>query len=290
MWSAPRHHAGRASRIPKSLECEGFRARRLGPQLLHCDYALRRTASQAARSNPGVMRNRLHGLLRGSRVGEWATLCVLAGLTSSCTSFASVRSAQVIPGFGVDLGATASSPPGDDAAWFWTLDCADNCNHFIVSPHAGLRYGIVPDPTGPAFDIGAGISGTYSYIESYVQLARDATPFGVGVRVGIPGGWREDALFARFDKPIGSTSRLLFVPTLFRHGGNSPSGQIPGSFLAIAPGLGFFRSHEGGSYTLSLVPVLGRTNREYLNFRMAPARRVSTVTGFLVVGLTLTID
>jgi hypothetical protein len=224
---------------------------------------------------------------RGAGLG--ALLAALS-LASACTSFAGVRSAEVDDGFHADLGITAATPPGDDAAWFWTLDCAEDCDHFIVSPHAAIGYGFVPS-TGPSVDVGLGISGSYGYLEGYVQLARDQNPFGLGARIGAPGtDWREDSLFARFDRSIGAATRLLFVPSFFLHSGNSPNGQIPASFLAVAPGLGLFRSHEGGSYTVSLVPVFGQTKREYLHFGMTPRRSVTSWSGFLVAGLTLTIN
>jgi hypothetical protein len=208
-------------------------------------------------------------------------LCSLGFL--GCTSFADVRSAEVRPGLQVDGGITVSAPPGDAAAWFWTLDCASHCDHAIISPNVAIRHGRVPQSGGRPYELGAGISGMFPYATGYLQLARGPRPVGVGARVGIPfTTWREDAIFARYDLSSGST-RVVLAPTVFLHSGSSPNGGNRGWFLAFAPALGLQHERSGVSVTTSLAPVLGHTKRS----RSLGREVISGSAAFLVAGLSL---
>ena len=203
-----------------------------------------------------------------------------------CTSFADVRSAEVMPGGQLDVGVTMSTPAGDAASWFWSYDCASDCDRAIFSPNVAFRYGRVPEARGRPWELGAGTSGTFPYATGYLQLARGPRPFGVGARVGVPvGSWREDAVFARYDLSSGST-RFVLTPTIFLHSGNSPNGQQPGWFLALAPAFGVQHSFSGVSATGSLTPVVGRTRRGSLNFGLRE-RWVTGNVAFLVAGVSL---
>jgi hypothetical protein len=171
----------------------------------------------------------------------------------ACTSFNSVRSAEVYRGPAIALQGTVTTAPGDDAAWFWGLDCSSDCNRVLASFDGGVTFGSTSGRT--PFSVGAGFSGIlYPYLEGYAQLNRaEQNPWGAGVRVGVPvQSWTEHQLFARFDRPLGDGKRLLFNPTLFLHTGNSPNGANPGHMLAFVPGVGVLFEGE----TMSFIPAV----------------------------------
>jgi hypothetical protein len=171
----------------------------------------------------------------------------------ACTSFSSVRSAEVHRGPALALQATVTTAPGDDAAWFWGLDCSSDCNRVLTSVDGGVTFGSTSGRT--PFTVGAGFSGLlYPYLEGYTQLNRPGrNPWGAGVRVGVPvQSWTEHQLFARFDRPLGDGKRLLLNPTIFLHAGKSPNGANPGHMLAFVPGVGVLFEGE----TMSFIPAL----------------------------------
>jgi hypothetical protein len=187
-------------------------------------------------------------------------LCTLA--LPACTAFSSVRSAEVVPGTTFDVGITATTPPGDAAAWFWSYDCASACDGAFAAVDVAFTRGHVPEGSGRPFEIGAGLSGFYPYAHGYVQLRRGPRPLGIGGRVALsPIGWHEAALLFRHDVPLGSRARLLVVPTLFSHWGNSPNGANPGRLVAFAQGLGVAYRSGGVSLTPSALLVVGRVHR-----------------------------
>src|SRR5687768_13372043 len=115
-----------------------------------------------------------------SRIGRISRVLVMRrliwllflGSSASCTAFSTVRSARVTPGLSGTIQASVASPPGDDAAWFWSFDCADQCNHAIPSTDVVLAYGNQWS-NGRVFTIGGGINGLQPYVEIYTELSAD---------------------------------------------------------------------------------------------------------------------
>ena len=87
-----------------------------------------------------------------------STLTALVLATVSCTSFATVRSAEVQPGPSLALQASVTTLPGDDAGWFWSYDCEAECNDPIVGGDAGFTYGWAG---AKSFALSAGASGSH---------------------------------------------------------------------------------------------------------------------------------
>jgi len=160
-------------------------------------------------------------------------LCVGA----NCASFATVRSAEVAPGASIVTQASLAGRPGDDAAWFFTLDCAANCDRPIASGDVVFAYGVNAGSDMP-FTIGAGLNGTFPYVEGYAQLGRGTIPFGIGARAGIPIGWAMHELYGRVDIPLSQSARVLWNPGVVYLVGNSPNGENPGSLTALTQGVG----------------------------------------------------
>ena len=123
------------------------------------------------------------GLWSARRSGRGSTpsLCppwplALAILVTGCTSFTTVRSAEVRPGGRLDASLTLATPPGDAAAWFWAWDCPYRCNRALLSPGLALNHGVRPEAGGLPYELGVGMSGTYPFLQGYVQLeSRDRT-------------------------------------------------------------------------------------------------------------------
>ena len=193
-----------------------------------------------------------------ARILLLGTLVVLG----ACTSFSSVRSAEVHRGPAIALQGTFATAPGDDAAWFWGLDCSSDCNRALASFDGGVTFGSASGRT--PYSVGAGFSGLlYPYLEGYTQLNRAGqNPWGAGVRVGVPlHSWTEHQLFARFDRPLGDGQRLLLNPTVFLHAGKSPNGANPGHMLAFVPGVGVLFEGETMSFIPALSVGVGRGER-----------------------------
>lgn len=211
-----------------------------------------------------------------------AVLGALLATLEGCTSFVPVRSAEVVPGRRLDVGATLATPPGDAAAWFWAYDCDYRCDRWVPSVDVGFTKGVVPDAGGRPYEWGAGLAGFYPYAHGYVQLRPGPRPFGIGTRAAISfAGWYELSLHARQDVPLGRRTRLLLVPAGFLHGGNSPNGRNPGTFAAVAQGIGLERDAGRSSVTPSVLFVLGRVDRS------SYGQRTTDVTGFLVMSLSV---
>jgi hypothetical protein len=188
-------------------------------------------------------------------------LFLVCGTAASCTSFATVRSAEVHPGPSLTAQASISTPPGDGPAWFWTYACASGCDRAIGGFDAALAFGRTE---GTPFTIGAGASGLlYPYVEGYVQLGRGERPYGVGARLGVPViGWVEHQVYGRYDVRLGNGRRLLLNPGLFYHGGNTPNGENPGHFVALVQGVGLLLEGERASVVPAFSIVAGRGERE----------------------------
>ena len=187
----------------------------------------------------------------------------LLSLLAGCTSFATVRSAEVRSGPSASLQASARTPPGDEAAWFWSLDCAERCNRPVPGADAGATVGWRPGAGRRAVALGVGLNGLYPYVDGYVQLGDGGRPFGLGARVGLPlTSWREHQLYGRYDVTLGPSRRLLLNPALFLHEGRSPNGENAGSFLAFVQGIGVEHRGEAMSLTPALAIGVGRARRD----------------------------
>jgi hypothetical protein len=200
-----------------------------------------------------------------------ALLCFAVFGAHGCTAFSTVRSAQVHPGSSVTVQASVASRPGDDAAWFWSWDCAESCDHRIPSADIVYAYGRVSHVVRP-YTIGGGINGTSPYVEGYAQLT-DSTrlPFGVGGRLGIPlGVVREHQVYARADFRVGEHARLLWNPGVFYHSNKPSNGNSVGSFLGLVQGFGL----ELGSVTPSIAIVWGKAERRTGGISRGPTQKV----------------
>src|SRR5438477_5568418 len=102
-------------------------------------------------------------------VSQRRLVVLLPLLLVACTSFGTLRSAEVVPGPLFVVQASTSTPPGDDAAWLWSFDCASQCNHPIVAADLNVGYGFA-FAKGPAVAASVGMSGTYPYFDGYPQL------------------------------------------------------------------------------------------------------------------------
>jgi hypothetical protein len=193
-----------------------------------------------------------------------------------------VRPAQVTPGSTFTIQLSLATPPGDDAAWFWSFDCDAECNRSIFSYDLGYTNGF--DAGGTPFEMGFGISGIYPYAQGYAQLGKGRVPWGLGMRVGVPAGWHEHHLFARMGLPLNERTNLLLSPMLFLHTGNSPNGQNPGSFIGFVQGVGL----EARGARFTAIPafslVAGRTQRESYGRQVASSW---TVFGTASVSLSV---
>jgi hypothetical protein len=218
------------------------------------------------------------------RVSGAIIFAALQPLVIGCTSFATVRSAEVSPGSSAALQASVSTRPGDVAGWFWSYDCAQACDRPVPGGDVGLTYGWPREGGARAFALGVGMSGAHPYVDGYLQLGGGRQPFGLGVRVGPPvTTWREHQLYARYDVPLGGARRLLLNPALFIHEGRSPNGENPGSFVGFVQGVGLL--HEGArvSWTPAVALVAGRAQRTSSDQQYGP---VWSMFGTASLGVT----
>src|SRR4029078_7915499 len=146
---------------------------------------------------------------RSGMVLPMKTLLVGLITMGGCAAFTTVRSAEVTPGPAVTTQASMAGRPGDDAAWFFSFDCAASCDHAIMSTDIAFAYGMNVGSTIP-FTFGGGLNGTFPYFEGYAQLGRGKIPFGIGARGGVPTGWAMDQLYGRLDVPLSASARLLW--------------------------------------------------------------------------------
>ena len=183
-------------------------------------------------------------------------------LAAGCTSFATVRSAEVRPGPSVTAQVASTSLVGPVAGWLWSYDCAADCDHSIQSLDLTLSYGKRGETP---FSIGIGLNGTSGFAEGYFQLrSAERFPFGVGGRLGLPIGpaW-ENQVYGRLDIPMGSSARLLWNPGVFHTSITSPNGANHGSFIGLVQGIGLELGSGAVTFTPSVAAVWGRA--EYNN-------------------------
>lgn len=199
-----------------------------------------------------------------------AFLTVLLLATTGCASFATVRPARVQPGGSLTVQGSLTTPPGEDAGWFWSLECEAGCNHPVAAVDAAYTFGWT-GATPVALGLGVN-GGVFPYVEGYVQMNGDSLrAFGVGARAGIPVfGWSNHQLYARYDLPLANGTRLLLNSGVFLHTGNSPNGENPGHFVALVPAVGV--EHRGRRRTTipALALVLGRGERDSYGQQVGP--------------------
>jgi hypothetical protein len=170
--------------------------------------------------------------------------------------------------------ASASTPPGDVTAWFWSFDCAVNCDRVVVGGDVGLTYGW-PSAGKAGAALGVGVNGTHPYVDGYLQLGAGRNPFGVGARIGPPvTSWREHQLYGRFDVRLSENTRLLLNPALFIHEGRAPNGASPGSFVGFVQGVGLLMAGSRVSWTPAIALVAGRAQRKSYGQKYGPERSV----------------
>jgi hypothetical protein len=226
---------------------------------------------------------------RGGHFIRMSPLLILGGpmLFTGCSTFVHVRSAEVSPGRTVDAVLTYAPPPGDAAAWFWSFECASDCDRAIPGAAAGVRYGFVPSDGGPAFEVGGGVSGLIPYAEGYAQILRGRHPLGLGVRLGLLGSRHEEVLYARYDLVISRDVRILLNPALYWTATGGSRGTR-GSFAALAPGVGLtLGDDQGFSTILSLAYIHARSSR-YPDLDYGGLSRPTS--SFYVAGVTLSFD
>jgi hypothetical protein len=181
-------------------------------------------------------------------------------LAGACTSLATVRSADVMPGLSAAVQAATSTKPGDAIGWFFH-DCA-RCDIRIASGDVGITYGSQRGGDARPFAIGFGISGIYPYADGYLQLDTGPTPAGVGVRAAFLPRWVQGQLYGRFDLPVGARARLLLNPAVFVQTGTSPNHRNPGTFLALVQGIGLLLEGDYVSLTPGVALVAGTGSHE----------------------------
>ena len=211
-----------------------------------------------------------------------ALVATAVAASGACTSFSTVRSAEVYAGPSVGVQASASTPPGDDAGWFWSYDCATNCSHPVVGGDLGVTYGWIGAQRG--FALAIGTAGMHPYIDAYAQLGAGRSPWGVGGRLGVFGNWREHQVYGRYDVRLGNRSRLLLNPALFIHEGASPNGENPGKFVGFVQGVGVLFEGRNVSWTPAISLVSGRADRTSYGEKIGPT---TSVFGAASLGLTL---
>lgn len=186
-----------------------------------------------------------------------ALFLFFALLATGCTGFAPVRSGEVVPGRRLEVAVTASTPPGDETAWFWSFDCSLECDHPVAALSISGMYGVVP-VEGPAFELGGGWSGTHPYVEGFVQLGDGGEPFGVGARVGVlRHDWSEDVLYAAYDVAAWRDGKIVGTTSILRHGGRTPNGATEGTVMALIQGMAL----TGGRIEPSVAGAVGRAER-----------------------------
>ena len=222
--------------------------------------------------------------MMSKRIHTAALASALTVAAAGCTSFSTLRSAEVYSGPSMTLQASVSTPPGPETGWFWSFDCPEACDHPVVGADLGFTYGSTAGFAGRPVALGLGVNGTHPYVDGYVQINKGTRPFGVGARVGLPiTGWLEHQLYGRYDVRVGQSTRLLLNPALFVHHGRSPNGENPGSFVAFVQGVGLLLERESVSFTPGVALVAGRAERTSYGRQFGP---VTSVFGTASLGLT----
>ncbi len=182
-------------------------------------------------------------------------------LSDGCGTFANVRSAEVMPGPSVAVQALVSTPTGEAASWFFSLDCY-RCNNAAYGGDIGFTYGISRPGGGAPVALGVGVSGINPYVDGYVQLDGDRSPSGIGIRIATLPSWSQFQLYVRHDIPLGQDRRVLLNPAVFMITGDSPNGANDATFLAFVQGIGLELMGERTSFTPAIALVAGWSDRD----------------------------
>lgn len=209
-----------------------------------------------------------------------AVICVSAAI-SGCTSFSSVRSAEVNPGVSARVQGAVASRPGEEAAWFFNLDCY-RCSAIPPAVELGIEYGVLPE-NGRAYSLGASFNGFYPQLDGYVALhTAERSASGIGARVGVPvWSWTSHQLYGRYDRVLGPRTRLLYNPAVGLHIGNSPNGENPGHILTLVQGIGIQFESRNITFVPSFALVLGTGGRTSYGDPSSFTTAFGTISGSL---------
>jgi hypothetical protein len=166
-----------------------------------------------------------------------------------------------MPGPSVAFQASASTPTGESASWFWSYDCY-RCNRPAFAGDIGFSYGVRRADGARPLELGLGITGIRPYVDGYLQLDGGRTPYGVGFRVAPSGTWSQYQLYGRYDILLRDNRKLLLNPSAFLITGDSPNGANDASFLAFVQGIGMLFEGERTSLTPAIAIVAGWSDRE----------------------------
>jgi hypothetical protein len=173
-----------------------------------------------------------------------AALALLPGCTLS-----TVRSAEVYPGLSMSAQASAMSPPGADAYWFWAFDC-DGCNQWIPGLYAEMTRGSVSADGTRGHEFSAGMDAFSPFVGAYKQLGKsERSAYGIGGRVALPLiSWNWSQVYGRYDRILRPGQRLLVNPAVLLHWGNSPNGENPGYYVGLVQGVGMQEEGDHASF------------------------------------------
>ena len=190
---------------------------------------------------------------------RFPVLLLALALLSGCT-LSTVRSAEVYPGLSLNAQASSTTPPGEDAAWFWSADQS------VPGLYAELTLGNVSADGASGNELSAGLNAFSPFIGAYTQLGKsERSAYGIGGRLGIPVvSWSSSQLYGRYDRILAPGQRLLLNPAVVLHWGNSPNGENPGYFLALVQGVGMeFEKDYVSFITAASVVLMGGDRSSY---------------------------
>jgi hypothetical protein len=190
-----------------------------------------------------------------------AVLLAALALLSGCT-FSTVRSAEVYPGLSGSVQLSATTPPGEDAYWFWAFDCY-RCNAPVPGLYGEMTLGNVSADGARGNELSAGIDGFSPFVGAYTQLAKgERSAYGIGGRLALPiTSWNWSQVYGRYDRLLGPGQRLLLNPAVVLHWGNSPNGENPGHYLGLVQGVGMEMEGDHVSFIPAASVVLLRGKR-----------------------------
>jgi hypothetical protein len=188
-------------------------------------------------------------------------LLLALALLSGCT-LSTVRSAEVYPGLSASVQASATTPPGEDAYWFWAYDCS-RCNESVPGLYAELTLGNVSADGARGNELSAGLDGFSPFVGAYTQLGKsERSAYGIGGRLGLPiVSWSASQVYGRYDRLLAPGQRLLLNPAVVLHWGNSPNGENPGHYLGLVQGVGMEFEGKNVSFIPAASVVLLRGDR-----------------------------
>lgn len=199
---------------------------------------------------------------------------------TGCATFTTVRPAAVSRGFAPYAQLAVTTPPGDEVAWFYSLECSSSCNRSIGAIELGFDVGRRIG-TGSPWSWGMGFNGSFPFLEAYFQ--RDTTrghAFGVGGRLGFAmDGWAQHQVYLRFDRPLDGDRVLMIDPGLIYHQGHSPNGANTGSILGLVVGFGVER--PGGFWVPTVSAGITHAGHTVAGTQYGPELRAFLAGGLL---------